>query len=531
MAAVGFFLWAAVYYTWKTLLLSGHPEGMTDKDILIRTGQFPLLQAKDLVTILSGYVILICAVPLVMKHVCDISMRHDGKPVGIRGPFLLCLCIWFPFLLLFYPAPGMTDTVDMYTHSLELSSQFPWAYALLVGTAEQIGKFLFGTREPMIFLISFSQMMLFAGVLAYTAHTVSVCTGNRKIGIFLSLYFAFLPMIGNYAIAAERDTGFSACLLLWSLFLSAVIHDGRMADRRFWIFAALFIGPGFFRSNGLIISVCLSVITYFLIRERKRLFVGVAAICFLLSFVPGQVILHMYHTEPLFQEAAAIPLQQTARVIVAGGVATEEEKEFLFSLLPEEEWKNLYNPFTVDAIKWNRDFNHDLLTQKKWEFMKDWLDMGIQNPRIYAEAWLCETYDCWNFRVVDDRAQSRFGWALTDAATSPMDPLDNDRFSAGGLPLPETFKADVAGFQYEGSRFLGSGPCLWLTVMACVVLYMKKRSRYMLLAAPLLLNTLTLLLSIPGSAVFRYSFSYVIILPVLWIAALSMKTRKEEIDE
>ena len=89
----------------------------------------------------------------------------------------------------------------------------------------------------------------------------------------------------------------------------------------------------------------------------------------------------------------------------------------------------------------------------------------------------------------------------------------------------------MAGFQYEGSRFLGSGPCLWLTVMACVVLYMKKRSRYMLLAAPLLLNTLTLLLSIPGSAVFRYSFSYVIILPVLWIAALSMKTRKEEIDE
>jgi hypothetical protein len=62
-----------------------------------------------------------------------------------------------------------------------------------------------------------------------------------------------------------------------------------------------------------------------------------------------------------------------------------------------------------------------------------------------------------------------------------------------------------------------------MTLFLCLLFYCGGRKRLILAALPLLANTLTLLVSTPASAVFRYSFAYVLGLPLLALVFLYEK--------
>lgn len=229
------------------------------------------------------------------------------------------------------------------------------------------------------------------------------------------------------------------------------------------------------------------------------------------------MILSCHHWEPFFQESMAIPLQQMGRVLVMGGERSDETALLMNHLLPEEKWKKDYSPATVDFVKWDDDFRRNDLNREKAAFLKAWIDTGLKNPRIYVEGWMTETYALWNLDPLEHGVQSRFGWALSDENTKNMKPSDNDMLALGDFPIPFGLKAFLGNYTYSGSRFLGSGLCLWITLFFCLLFYLSGRRRFILAALPLLANTATLLLSTPASAVFRYSFAYVLGLPLLLI--------------
>lgn len=64
------------------------------------------------------------------------------------------MALWqMPFLLSFYPAPGMNDTVFMMENPLYASVQFPWLYSVIYGYGAGWGKEVLGSREPVIFFL------------------------------------------------------------------------------------------------------------------------------------------------------------------------------------------------------------------------------------------------------------------------------------------------------------------------------------------------------------------------------------------
>ena len=288
--------------------------------------------------------------------------------------------------------------------------------------------------------------------------------------------------------------------------------------------AGALLGLMMFRSNGIFISAIL-VMALCLVTGKWKKPAALFLLCAVAAILPGRVILSTHGWQPLFQESMAIPLQQMGRVLVLDGERSEKTKELMAGLLPEEKWKKGYSPATVDFVKWDDHFRRNELNGEKVPFLKAWLDTGLKNPRLYVEGWMTETYALWNLDPLEHDVQSRFGWALSDENTKNMKPSDNDMLALGDFPMPFRLKSFLGNYSYSGSRFLGAGISLWMTLFLCLLFYCGGRKRLILAALPLWANTLTLLVSTPASAVFRYSFAYVLGLPLLVLVFLYEKGR------
>ncbi len=498
-------LGTAVWYTLKI-------DWMEKENQLSAPGH-PLLTWWDPLLILEVSAFLFLVLSLLIPHLSRISWkRKPGQGHRYFKRAVLFMMLWqLPFLLTFYPVPGMNDTLFMMKNPLYGSVQFPWLYSMVYGYGTAVGKFLFGTAEPVIFLLSLLQLLVMSlGLTAFCFWMKNHVHPWAGWGLYG--YFTFLPMVGNYAIAAVRDGLFSLAVLLWMWLFLWLQENPTWTKKKYVLLGAALVGTMLLRSNGVLVSVILTWLTVYFYGNKKIWLP--CAFCALLAIVPARVIQQVNHWEPLFQESMAIPLQQLGRTMVTGGERSEETKALMDGLLEEEKWKKAYLPYTVDFVKWHDDFHRNQLNQEKEVFLRAWVETGLANPRIYVEGWLTETYSLWNLDPVAFNVQSRFGWAMSDENTKDMKSADNDRMAVGSLPLPMKVKSLLANVQWEGSRFLGAGLCLWLTLFYCLLFYHQKKKGY-LVAMPLLLNTFTLLLSTPASAVFRYSFAYVLGLPVM----------------
>lgn len=497
----------ASWYTWKIDRMGEallHPE-------------YPLLSMEDLKVLFLIFLLLFAVLPPVVRLFLSLSFeRQEGTGSHLFLPAFLFMTLWqVPSLLALYPAPGMNDTLFMMENPLYAGVQFPWFYSLIYGYGAAFGKAVLGTREPVIFALSLVQLLVYSYGLTALAFLVRKRYG-RNPGIFLYAWFTFFPMVGNYGIAAVRDGLFSLSLL-WCMVLFA---DDRMENRKKLLMTACaLLGLMLLRSNGVFISAIL-VLAFCMSTKKWKKGAAVFLLCALTAILPGRVILFTHGWQPLFQESMAIPLQQMGRVLVLDGERSEETKELMAGLLPEEKWKKGYSPATVDFVKWDDHFRRNELNGEKVPFLKAWLDTGLKNPRLYVEGWMTETYALWNLDPLEHDVQSRFGWALSDENTKNMKPSDNDMLALGDFPMPLGLKSFLGNYTFTGSLFLGAGISLWITLFLCLLFYCSGRKKGILMALPLLANTATLLVSTPASAVFRYSFAYVLGLPLLVVVFL-----------
>jgi len=154
------------------------------------------------------------------------------------------------------------------------------------------------------------------------------------------------------------------------------------------------------RNNGAYVVLALVGITLaiMVITRKKSKYMLCMMVCLACSFLLYKgvdaaltVILHADDSEN--QEILTVPIQQLARTYkYSPEIFGEEEKELLFSYIPEDALK-IYDADLSDLVKVN--FNNDRYQENASAFWDLWIPTFAKKPITYLNAWLMTSYGYW----------------------------------------------------------------------------------------------------------------------------------------
>ena len=466
--------------------------------------------AKDLLVYLPLAVVLWLAF-LQLRRVCaahslkDMAPRSGGSRCFLAAWGFIFLC-WTPYLLAFWPAGLVGDGA----HALEsaLKTGFPggthWgvlfilSLKLFIWLAGAFG----GGLSVALCLYAVAQSLAFSAVCAAVIRQLYVLGAPRVLAAAVAAMYGLSGFFATYGMVLWKDTLFSAAVVLLCLQLWDFAARGGRGRAVPFFFTVLFLC--FWRSNGIYVAVPTLVVLALVVRKKAGRLVaaGVAALV-LVALVQGPVYDVLQVKKDSMAESLSIPLQQLAATISRDRPLTDAQSEVLFTLMPEDVWKDRYCPCLSDDLKSNPQLDTDYLETHFSDFLRVWAELLPANLDVYVEAYLMQTLGFW--------APGRWaGWyyeyfhGIVDLFGHGITGVDwFARLTGHGM------QDVLASF----TRFVTSGTMVWFMLGSFFFCLAKPRGRRkadLLMLTPLLFSWLCLMLAVP----IAHSYRYILMLPV-----------------
>ncbi len=451
------------------------------------------------------------------KGTSDEERKHPWRFAGVCS--LVLLLVWAPYILSVAPGNIYMDSLESVSQMLEhghpVSNHHPMFYTLMIGVFLKIGTVLFGSVNIGVLLYSLFQ----TGALILTI--VCLLTLMYREGISRWLigaalaYYLFVPFFPNYGMSMWKDVLFSCMLLLLSLLLYLIMLQDRPHGLWFAAYGAVGIGAMMMRNNGLYIFAAMTVLLVFLMRKHVKRLLAASAAALAIFVSASQLATAVWNIHGDFVENLGIPLLQLGYTINHEGNFSEEEKDYLFELVPRDVWGYAYRPCLVDPLKWNPQFDVNFLTETKAEFFRVWLSGLMKNPGKYIDAYLLATHGFWQPGV-----QNWYGYMDIQMNENP--------YGIGWMNLFERlFGFSILPILKDYPVILGSGTLLWLTLLG-LLLACGIRREACAVYLPAVLNWGTIMVATPVAYSLRYVFVFALGLPLYVLLPLMMAKRRAE---
>lgn len=344
--------------------------------------------------------------------------------------FVLFLAVWSVVLLACWPGFFVYDAQDEFVQvaTRQFSTHHPLPHVLLLGGIICAGNRLFGSYNAGIVCYMLFQMLLLSGCFTYVTDVLRKKNAPLRLRMGGVLYFAICPVIQVYVLCSAKDTLYSAAMLLVMVFLVENAEKGAVFEtyggKLTGLAAALFVMASM-RHNGFYILLVLIPVMVLLAAfgrggHRKSaccraLFGGVGVLAVYIAFMAClQTVLRAESGE--HQEMLSVPIQQLARTFNESPESfTAEERETLFAFLPEEALA-AYRPKLSDGMK--VAFQNEIYEERKEDFLRLWVSVGLKAPGSYLNAWLMTSYGFWYPEAVIDvyRGNQQFTFVYGDSS-------------------------------------------------------------------------------------------------------------------
>lgn len=451
------------------------------------------------------------------KLLDNIKINDKAKIVSNKKIFLISfiglLFMGILHLITFYPGNIMIDTLYIFKGPMGMSAQHPLFYILIVTLPFKVFTKIFNNLNIALFLTCTLQLIIASVIISFIITWFNKKFKNINLTIILMLYFIFIPIITNYNTTLVKDSAF--CLSM--LCLIPIIYEIIKSDGN-WIkstknilisiiFASLLC---LIRNNGIYIVILLLLLFILIYKKYFKQWLTLLVPVLIISFIP-----QLFSDKQLFQEKIGIPLQQISYVIHTNGKISKKNKEYLNKIYNYNLYKENYNPYLVDTIKWDTNFNREYLNNNSDKFIKAWIETLPNNFEGYIKSYILCTYGNWAPNKFYDTQSIFLGVDEVDTNEPKLFPE---------IKSKNTFLSFMKPVYNKITKFLSGGVCFWILIYISSYMIYKKKYRLLLLTIPLYGTWISLMVATPFSMAFRYLSPFMYLLPLIILITL-IKTR------
>ena len=428
--------------------------------------------------------------------------------------FAVLFLSFFITFLVNFPGSYSGDSVDSIKIAL---GQLPWSnthpvmFTLLISPFVILGNAL-GNVAIGTALYLFIQLIFTAAVCAYACYWIKKMGAPDLVALATLAFFTFNPIIAKYATTMWKDIPFSLCMLLFILLLFEIAFSkGRRLESPTTCLrlTALAFAICLLRNNGIFAMAACALCLAIVYRRHFKRLIPLLVVIPVVLVITGPLFTACGIAPSPFRESVGIPLQQISAVTANNGSMTPEQEAKLANLVDLDQMAQRYNPISTNPVKYDPSFNNEWLDSHKPEFLKLWLEIGLENPKAYFEAWLRETEGYWNIETQD--------WVVTTSGIT-KDEGRNLLYEVAPIPIVGGNQDSNYG-NMRTSSFLSPlfsiAAAVWLVVGLALVRWMRSQKELILPYVPLIALWATMLVAAPYYCEFRYMLPFHLALPIV----------------
>lgn len=472
---------------------------------------------KNLLLSLLVFSSLLCIVyfitGLLLSYKQKQSISAKTPKIKILIYALPSLFIFSLYFIAFYPGAMSPDSLDQWSQVLsrKFNDWHPVMHTWFIMSTTYFWK------SPAAF--SIAQIIILSVSIGYLGYNFEKYGVNKYFTWLSVIFLSVIPVNGIYSITMWKDILFSVSVFLFTILLfNIIVTKGKWLDSKlnslFFFFSSF--GVVMFRHNGLAVFVVSVVVLAIILRKQFK------KACILSALV---IVANLIITGPIYDlckvtpsdpnEALAIPTQQIASIIAQDGNLSKEQRDFFNEIMPLDTWREMYNPYSVDPIKFHEKYNKSFLLQHKSEFIKQWLKLCVKNPNLAIKAYLKQTSVVWQIRQFRDGVSSLFLTGIYPVEIGQQMGISSKVINEN---ITERITA-ILDVTWKQPFIVMWRPAAYsfLIIFFCFINILKRKWRYSLISVPILLNIMIMLVAIPAQD-FRYLYANLLVMVVLFLS-------------
>ena len=450
---------------------------------------------------------------------CSVPTRKQ-KLLVYFGTMGILLLAWLPYFLYLFPGDVTTDSNAQMRQAIglqDLSNHHPIAHTFVIKIFYSLGQILFhGNATLSVATYSVCQAILLSACFAYFILTLYEAGVKQPALVITILLYALPAYHGTYSVTMWKDIWFGGIMLvlavtLWRMIAHCKTGKEKIPKFEIIMFFIFSIATCLFRSNGLyaFVFLLLFLFIYFLPKKQIQVLATATTALIIALIIKNPVYNALQVTQPDMIESLSIPAQQIACTIREGAELTDEQQELLSQVVDVSKIPERYYATISDSIKnlVRETDNQEFIAEHKFEFLKLWIELGIQNPRSYLYAYLDQTYGYWYPDV-------QYWVYASEFSTAGFDMAKDNKLSESNSNLLQTWRYSYKKYPYWGLLW-SIGLTTWIIVFMAGAVFVKKRNAFLLIFMPLIGVFLTLMIATPVYAEFRYYYCAFTTVPLL----------------
>lgn len=462
---------------------------------------------KILISFPISYILLMNIFSILEK------VKIEGTRNKNRKRYFLCailmFCLWIPYFLIFIPGFLSPDSIDQITQIINsgFTNHHPIFHTFFELIPYKIGMSLSNSSMVATSFVTITQMIIMSLIFSYLIHFLYKRNVNKVILVMVFLYYSILPMNALYSMILWKDIIFAGLIIILSIQLIYLIEEKIFTISKMFKFGLICLITMLFRHNALYMMALLVVVLLIAYRSKWKYILTTFLLVFSCYYVINIPIFNYFNIKRSSSaEYIAIPLQQVGRMTYKNLKFSNESKETLDKLLPYEKMKKLYNPVSVNPLKFDNDFDEEYFNKNKGKILKAYLDVVFDHPTTAVEAYFVSTLGYWypnvdEWTVPSEVTQNSYGIERKSILSKSLSDKLLDLLTSKRIPLY--------------NLIWSIGLYVWIIIFAICYIIHKKEYKKLIVYVPLIGIWLSLMVAAPVYAEYRYMYPFVTTLPLM----------------